>query len=242
MRPTPIEGSIALVTGANRGIGRAIVERLLARGAARVYATGRDLNALPDFGERCERLALDVTDPAQVRAAADSIERLSLLVNNAGVVAGFDLLGADAVEKARMEMEVNYLGALRMTHAFADKLAGGAIANLGSVSSLSAFPGFPTYSATKAAVHSLTQSSRLVLGARDVSVSGVYPGPVDTEMTRSLEMDKATPESVADATLDGIERGDEEIFPDPFAVAFGQAYLASPKAAEQQVAKMVAEA
>lgn len=240
MQPTRIEGTVALVTGANRGIGRALAERLIARGAAKLYATARRPDELPDLGERCVRLELDVTDPTQIARAAERATDLQLLVNNAGVALGFDLFADDVADKALAELEVNYLGPLRMIQRFAPTLAGGTIVNVASVSALANFPLFPTYSATKAALHSLTQGARLMLAPQGTRVCAAYPGPVDTDMARALELDKATPSDVADAILDGLEQGLEEIFPDPFAEAFGKQYLQSPKAAERQVAEMIA--
>jgi len=141
-------------------------------------------------------------------------------------------------------MEVNYLAPLRLIQIFGPVLArgdGGAIVNIASVAALTSFPFFPTYSASKAAVHSLTQASRLLLAGQGIRTIGVYPGPVDTDMAKEIEMEKATPESVAVAILDGIEAGHEEIFTDPFARQFGEQFQASPKASERQMAAMVAQ-
>ena len=117
---------------------------------------------------------------------------------------------------------------------------GGAVVNVSSVAGLTNFPRFPTYSASKAAIHSLTQGARALLARRGVTVFGVYPGPVDTDMAREITLEKASPEAVAKAVLDGIEAGTEDIFPDPFAVTFGEQYQASPKEPERQAAAMVA--
>lgn len=249
-----IEGSAALVTGANRGIGRAITEALLDRGAEKVYAAARDPKTLEElrerYGSRLVPLRLDVTDADQVAEVAREAKDVDLLVNNAGAFgdAGeFDLTGLtepEIVDVARREMEVNYFGALRMLQAFADTLAQreGVIVNIGSAAGLINVPLQPTYSASKAAQHSLTQASRALLAARGVSVHGVYPGPVDTDMTKDLppEFEKSAPRDVAMSILDGVEAGDEDIFPDPFAVGFGQQFNTSPKDLERQMAALVA--
>jgi NAD(P)-dependent dehydrogenase (short-subunit alcohol dehydrogenase family) len=237
-----IEGRVALVTGANRGIGRALVEALLARGAAKVYAAARRTESLADLvaaaPDRVVPLRLDVTQPAQVRQAAAQAGDVDLLVNNAAILghafAGFeDPVWLDA---ARQEYETNVVGALRVSQAFAPVLAGnggGTIVNLSSVAGLVGMPPVLTYSSTKAALHSLTQSTRQMLRDRGTRVVGVYPGPVETEMAAELKLDKTSPAAVAEAILDGLERGLEEIYPDPFAAAFGSTYAVDPKAVER---------
>lgn len=244
-----IKGTVALVTGANRGIGRAIVEKLIERGAAKVYATARDPRSLDDLkqqlGERVVPLRLDVTDSRQVQSVVEQAGDVRLLINNAGVALGQSLASDDIVDHARKEIEVNYLAPLDLTTRFAGKLGsngGGALVNISSVGGLTNFPLFPTYSASKAAVHSLTQASRVLLAGHGISVHGVYPGPVDTDMAADVPFDKAPPGSVADAILDGIESGREDIYPDPFAAQFGARFGASPKDSEKQVAAMVAPA
>jgi NAD(P)-dependent dehydrogenase (short-subunit alcohol dehydrogenase family) len=245
---TRIDGSVALVTGANRGIGLAITQALLERGAGKVYAAARDpktLEALHErHGSRLVPLRLDVTDAEQVAEAARRATDVDLLFNNAGAFEPTELTDDAIVEVARREMEVNYFGALRMVRAFADILArhDGVLVNVGSAAGLTNVPFQPTYSASKAAQHSLTQAARALLAASGVTVHGVYPGPVDTEMTRDLppQFEKAPPESVAKGVLDGVEAGDEDIFPDPFSATFGEQFHASPKALERQLAAMVA--
>jgi NAD(P)-dependent dehydrogenase (short-subunit alcohol dehydrogenase family) len=245
---TRIEGSVALVTGANRGIGRAITQALLERGANKVYATARDpktLGTLQErYGSRVVALRLDVTDAAQVANVARQATDVDLLFNNAGAFEPTELTDEAIVEVARREMEVNYFGALRMLRSFADTLArrGGVIVNVGSAAGLTNVPFQPTYSASKAAQHSLTQASRALLTARGVTVHGVYPGPVDTDMTKDLppQFEKTPPEDVANAVLDGVEAGEDDIFPDPFAVTFGEQFHSSPKGVERQMAAMVA--
>lgn len=244
-----IDGTVALVTGANRGIGRAIVETLIERGAGKVYATARNPKQLDDlrskYGDRLVPLKLDVTDTAQLRSVAEQVGDVQIVINNAGVALGQDVTSDDVVDHARKEMEVNYFAPLALTTRLAGTLknnGGGAVVNISSVGGLTNFPFFPTYSASKAAIHSLSQGLRALLAAQNTKVLGVYPGPVDTDMARELTMDKSSPADVATAILDGIEAGTEEIFPDPFAVQFGEQYARSPKESERQVAAMVAEA
>ncbi len=243
-----IEGSVALVTGANRGIGRALTEALLKRGAKRVYAGARDPKTLTELVEahrdRVVPLRLDVTNREEVAEAARAATDIDVLFNNAGVVEAKGLAETDLVERARREMEVNYLAPLRLLVGFADGLASrkGAVVNVSSVAGLTSFAFFPTYSASKAAIHSLTQGARALLAARGLSVIGVYPGPVDTDMAKEISFDKTSPESVAEAILDGVEAGTEDIFPDPFAATFGAQFESSPKASERQVAAMVSAA
>ena len=131
-------------------------------------------------------------------------------------------------------MEVNYFAPLTLLQGFAEGLAarGGAVVNVSSIAGLTNFPPYPTYSASKAAVHSLTQGSRILLASQGVAVFGVYPGPVDTDMAKDIPMDKTSPQEVARTILEAVEAGKEDIFPDPFAVQFGEQFHSSPKASE----------
>ena len=242
-----IEGTVALVTGANRGIGRAITEALHDRGAARVYGGARQPESLEELagasGGRLVPVRLDVTDGEQVDAAVAAAGDLQMLVNNAGVALVPDITADNALEKARIEMDVNYFAPLELSRRLAPSLAqngGGAIVNIASVGGLTAFPMYPTYSASKAAAHSLTQGLRMLLAPQGTSVVGVYPGPVDTDMARGLDFDQATPRDVADAILDAVAAGQEDVFPDPYAEQFAEQFQASPKASERQVAAMIA--
>ena len=244
MNARRIEGAVALVTGANRGIGRALTEALLTRGARKVYATARNPEALRDLrDDRLVSLRLDVTDVDQIRAVGEAAPDVEVVFNNAGVALPGGIADSTVLARARREMEVNYFGPLQLLQRLALTLArncGGAVVNIGSAAGLTNFPFIPTYSASKAALHSLTQAARILLGAQGTSVFGVYAGPVDTDMTRGFELPKTSPRDVALAILDGIEAGQEDIFPDPFAVDFGRRFGSSPKASERQLATMAA--
>jgi NAD(P)-dependent dehydrogenase (short-subunit alcohol dehydrogenase family) len=241
----PINGTTALVTGANRGIGRALVDALLARGAAKVYATARNLDSLKELaassGGRVVPLQLDVTNPEQVRAAAAAAGDVKLLINNAGVVKKFggDFTDPQWIPAGREEFETNVIGVLAVTQAFAPALTsrpGGAVVNLGSSAGFVNFPIITSYSVSKAAVHSLTQAIRAHLAPHHVYVAGVYPGPIDTDMAREFEFEKISAEAAAHAILDGVEARREEIFPDPFSEQLGALYQRDPKAVETQYA------
>ena len=243
-----IKGKSALVTGANRGIGRAIAEELLERGAAKVYAGARNLDTLTDlqekYGERVVPVQLDVTNPEQVQGAAKVAGDVQIIINNAGIAMGAPLLEAAAADVARQEMEVNYFGVMAVTQAFAPILAsngGGAIANVSSVAGLVSMPVFATYSASKAAVHSLTQASRALLADQNILVAGVYPGPIDTDMTKDFPMEKASPQGLAKSVIDGLLAGEEDIFPDPMAQDMAGQLRADPKAVEQFMAGITFE-
>jgi NAD(P)-dependent dehydrogenase (short-subunit alcohol dehydrogenase family) len=244
MNARRIDGAVALVTGANRGIGRALTEALLTRGVRKLYATARDpeaLRALRD--ERLVSLRFDVTDADQIRAAAEAASDVELVFNNAGVALPGGIADSAFLDRARREMEVNYFGPLQLLRRLAPTLArngGGAVVIIGSTAGLTNLPVVPTYSASKAALHSMTQAARTLLGAQGTSVFGVYPGPVDTDMTRGFEVPKSSPRDVAVAILDGIEAGQEDIFPDPFAMEFGRQFGSSPKESERQMAAMAA--
>ena len=178
-------------------------------------------------------LRLDVTDPRQAEAVAGRAQDVDLLINNAGIVElGHGWADPDLYDASKREADVNVGGAVKMTQAFAPTLAqngGGTVVNVISIAALSNVPLFISYSLSKAALHSFTQSTRLALREQGTSVVGVYPGPVDTDMAASLAFDKASPEDVANAILDGVAAGDEEIFPDAMSRAMGATFEASPR-------------
>jgi NAD(P)-dependent dehydrogenase (short-subunit alcohol dehydrogenase family) len=207
-----IADKTVLVTGANRGIGQALVEEALSRGARRVYAGTRQ--PLTHLDPRVTPLTLDVTNPAQIQAAAEQVEALDLLINNAGI-----WLYDDLSDRAMLEehLAVNFYGTWGVTQAFLPLLtrSKGTIVNNVSLMALAALPLTPAYSISKAAAFSLTQSLRALLAVRGVRVHAVLTGPVDTDMTAGFDIPKASAASVARAIFDGVEAGEEDIFPDP---------------------------
>jgi NAD(P)-dependent dehydrogenase (short-subunit alcohol dehydrogenase family) len=232
-----ITDKAVLVTGANRGIGQALVEEALRRGAKRVYAGTRQ--PLTHLDGRVTPLILDVTNAWQVRGAAERVESLDILINNAGVSPFDDLSDRRVLEQ---QLAVNLFGPYDVTQAFLPLLtrSRGAIVNVLSLSSLAAVPFSPAYSISKAAAFSLSQSLRTLLAGRGVSVHRVLPGPVDTDLTRDLDIPKASPESVAWAILDGVEKGEEEIFPDPMSESVAEGWRSGAvKALERQFAAYV---
>jgi NAD(P)-dependent dehydrogenase (short-subunit alcohol dehydrogenase family) len=226
-----------LVTGANRGIGQALVEEALKRGAKRVYAGTRQ--PLSHVDRRVTPLTLDVTNATQVHGAIERVESLDVLINNAGVALFDDLSDRAALEQS---LAVNLYGPYGVTQAFLPLLtrSRGAIVNVLSLAAIAAVPFSPAYSISKAAAFSLAQSLRALLARLGVSVHVVLPGPVDTDMSRGLDIPKASPESVARAIFDGVEKGDDEIFPDPMSESIAEGWRAgATKALERQFSAFV---
>ena len=227
-----IADKTVLVTGANRGIGRALVEEALVRGAKRVYAGTRQPLAHPD--PRVTPLALDVTDEAQIQAAAGQAESLDILVNNAGIALYDDLSDRAMLER---HLAVILFGTYDVTQAFLPALirSRGAIVNNLSLMALAPLPLTPAYAISKAAAFNLTQSLRALLAGLGVRVHAVLTGPTDTDMTRGFDIPKASPESVARAIFEGVENDEEDIFPDPMSRTFAQSWRASAaKALERE--------
>ncbi len=212
-----IEGTVALVTGANRGIGEAIVAELRARGAAKIYAGVRNPGSITD--PELIPIALDITDPAQVAAAARTAADVDLVVNNAGI-GGVSTPLAGSLDVARAELETNYLGLISMTQAFAPVLkanGGGAFVNVLSVVSWVAMPHLTTYSASKSAGWAYSNAARIELASQGTQVVGVHVGYVDTDLTDGLEGDKVAPEQVAVAALDALAADEPEALVDDLA-------------------------
>ena len=232
------EDKVVLVTGANRGIGQALVEEALSRGARRVYAGTREPLAHPD--ERVTPLILDVTKAAEIQAAVEAVESLDILINNAGVALYDDLSDRATIEQ---HLAVNLFGTYAVTQAFLPLLtqSRGAIVNGLSLAAFASLPIIPAYSISKAASFSLSQSLRALLAGQGVSVHSVMTGPTDTEMSRGLDVPKASPESVARAIFDGVENGEEDIFPDPMSQSMAESWRGgAAKAMERQNASLVA--
>jgi len=237
-----LENSVALVTGANRGIGRSFVHALFAAGAKKVYAAARSLDTLEwvRADPRIVAVKLDVTRDDDFRDLAAKASDITLLVNNAGVLDFGSVLEAE-LQAFERNFATNFYGVLASSRTFApviEKNGGGAIVNMHTVLALASMPGFGVYNASKAAAWSLTQSLRAGLASRGVSVHAVFPGPVDTEMLKAVPVPKTSPDDVAKAVLQGVERGDEDIFPDPMSVSLYQAWRNDHKAVEKQFAAM----
>lgn len=232
-----IENTTALVTGANRGLGRALVANLLARGARRVYAATRD--GKPVAGDaRIIPLALDITDPVQATAAAKAAPDVRLLINNAGVLASLNVLASEPAALQR-DVDVNYYGLLNMARAFVPQLVAGggaAIVNVLSVAAMASMPALGGYSASKAAAWSLTQALRGELRGKGVAVHAAFPGPIDTDMIRSFDLPKTSAADVARAILDGVVAGHDDIAPDPMSADVLATFLRDPRAIEQRFA------
>ena len=226
-----------LVTGANRGIGQALVEEVLSRGASRVYAGTRQPLAHADG--RVTPLLLHVTDAAEIQAAVESVESLDILINNAGVAPYDDLSDRAVLEQS---LAVNLFGTWGVTQAFLPMLteSRGAVVNNVSTMALAPLPLTPAYAISKAAAFNMTQSLRALLASRGVSVHAALTGPTDTDMTRGFEIPKASPESVARAIFDGVENGQEEIFPDPMSASIAEGWRTGvAKALEREQAPFV---
>ncbi|HEY4334940.1 MAG TPA: SDR family NAD(P)-dependent oxidoreductase [Puia sp.] len=233
-----IQDKTILVTGANRGIGRALVEEALKRGAKRIYAGTRAPFTHSD--PRVVNISLDVTDEEQIRKAAASIESLDILINNAGVAYYDDLSDRSMIER---HLAVNLFGIYGLTQAFMPLLikSKGAIVNNLSILALAPFPPIASYSISKAAAFSLTQSLRAFLASQGVRVHAVLTGPVDTDMNRGLDIPKAPPEMAAAAIFEGVEQGEDEIFPDPMSASIAESWRGGvAKAMERQNAAAVA--
>jgi NAD(P)-dependent dehydrogenase (short-subunit alcohol dehydrogenase family) len=211
-----IEGSVALVTGANRGLGAAYAGALLDRGAAKVYAAVRDISSVTD--SRLVAVRLDVTDPTSIAEAVKAAPDVTLVINNAGVDTHTPTLGDEA--GLREELEVNYLGPVAVSRAFAPVLGangGGALINMLSGLAWMSLPTTGGYSSAKAAMWAATNSLRQNLLEQGTPVIAVYVGYLDTDMAAWFDGPKTAPEVVAAAALDGVEAGEYEVLVDDFA-------------------------
>lgn len=236
-----IQGKIALVTGANRGIGAALVRAFLNHGIGKVYATARDLASLPGFGDnRVVPIQLDITKPSEVERAVQQAGAVDILCNNAGVLNYNTILSASSSELAA-DMEVNYYGTVRMIQAFAPQIVnngGGVIVNIISVLGLAPISGMAGYSVSKSALFSATLAARAALKSKKVDVIGVYPGPIDTDMASNMTMPKASVAETADEIVLGIVAGQEDIYPDPTSKQVSTLWSSNPKGVEQYFASL----
>lgn len=227
-----------LVTGANRGLGRALVDEALRRGATRVYAGTRQ--PFSDRDPRVTPVMLDVTNETHIQRAIEQVASLDVLINNAGVAVYDDLSDRAVLER---HLDVNLFGPWRVTQAFLPLLtrSQGAIVNVLSLAGAAALPIIPSYSVSKAASWSLSQSLRALLAPRGVSVHAVLAGPMNTEMSRDLPVPKASTESVARAIFDAVQSGEDDIFPDPMSATLAESWRTGPfKEMERQNAALVA--
>ena len=228
-----IKGKIALVTGANRGIGKAIVDAFLSNGAAKIYAAVRNLNsAIPiveRYGGRVVPVQLDLTKPETIIAAAETAQDVQVVVNNAGVFIASTPMDSDAIDSFERGMEVNVLGLIRMAQAFAPVLrinGGGALVQLNSIASLKCSANFATHSASKAAAYSITQALRELLDQQGTAVLSVHPGLIATDMSDAASLGGiAEPASlVGEGIVTALKAGDFHLFPDSMAKRVGSAY------------------
>jgi NAD(P)-dependent dehydrogenase (short-subunit alcohol dehydrogenase family) len=232
-----IEGKTVLITGSNRGIGQALVAEALRRGARRVYAGSRQPIIHPD--DRVVPVVLDVTDTDQIRRVASQVPSLDVLVNNAGIALYDDLSDRSILEQ---HLAVNLFGPYEMIQAFLPLLAEsrGAIVNNTSMMAMAPLPMTPAYAMSKAAAFNLTQSLRAILAGRGIRVHAVLTGPTDTDMTRGFEIPKAAPELVARAIFDGVDAGEEDIFPDATSEVLADSWRSSvAKGLEHEYAAFV---
>lgn len=239
-----LQNATALVTGANRGIGHAFVQALLSAGVQKVYATVRDRNSLEAIRAidtaRVIPLQADVTDRMAVGHLSEQAPDVNLLINNAGVLSFGNILDIP-VETIYQQFDVNFYGTLNMARAFVPVLernGGGAIVNILTLVALASMPGLSAYNASKAAAWSMTQSLRASVADKNITVYGVFPGAVDTDMLAGVDMAKTSPADIATAVLQGIETHQEDIFPDPMSAQFYAAWKQDHKAVEKQFAAM----
>lgn len=240
-----IQGKTVLVTGANRGLGKALVQTLITRGAKSIYAAGRDAESLTNIVNLApaviKAIQLDVTRTEDIQLLAAQLPQLDVLINNAGIATGITFSAENSLSVASAEMATNYFGPLHLTHALLPLLRAskGAVVNISSIAGIANFPSLGPYSASKAAVHSFTQGLRAELRSAGVFVQGVYPGPIDTDMTKGSEMNKADAADVAKNIINGLEAGEEDIFPDMFSQTMYEIFNQNPKHLEQQFGQML---
>lgn len=236
-----LDNKTVFVSGANRGIGKALVEALLKRKVKKIYAAARETSTLSIWNDtRIVPVLLDITKPDQIKTAALKAQDTDVLMNNAGTLAFASVVSGTADDLQR-DMQVNYFGTLQMVQAFVPALAaknGAAIVNTLSVVGLASMAGIGGYCASKAALFSATQAMRAELKAKTIAVHGVFPGPIDTDMAKGFEIQKASPQVTAENILNGLEANKEDIFPDPMSQQIETLWAKDPKALERMFADM----
>lgn len=239
---TKIKDRIVFITGANRGIGKALVKAALNSGARKVYASARDISKIDDFGDkRVVKIALDINNRAQLEAAAKQAADTQVLINNAGIASFGSALSA-SFEDVERDMKTNYFGTLAAMRAFLpvlEKNKPAAIANVASIAAFVNFPAFGGYCASKAALFSLTQGARIELASKGIAVHSINPGPIDTDMARDIQMEKTSPEETAAAIIKALEAGEPDIFPDKGGREMFETWSKNYRDLEASVAEMM---
>lgn len=241
-------GRVVFISGANRGIGRAITIELLEKGAKKVYAGVRNLKSMDDlkvdYGARLVPVLLDLRDDKSVIKATRSVKDVEILINNAGVYESGGFCSDETLDSMAVNFEVNVWGLVKLTLSLIDKLKQkdtAAIVNISSVLGLASMPVGGAYSASKAAVHSITQGLRGELFTNNILVMGVYPGPIETEMTKDLDMEKDSTANVAREVVQGLKDGKEYVFPDMMSKQVGELYMTEPITVEKQFAHFISQ-
>lgn len=242
------KGRVVFVSGANRGIGRAITIELLEKGAKKVYAGVRNLKSMddikPEYGSRLVPVLLDLRNDRSIIKASKLTKDIEILINNAGVYESGGFCSDETLDSMAVNFEVNVWGLVKLTVSLIDRLKQkecAAIVNISSVLGLASMPIAGAYSASKAAVHSITQGLRGELFTNNILVMGVYPGPIETEMTKDLDMDKDSPSNVAREIVQGLVEGKEYVFPDVMSKQVGELYLTEPLTVERQFAHFISQ-
>lgn len=231
-----ITGSVALVTGGNRGLGKAFVQALLDAGARKVYVAARQLIETSD--PRLQPIKLDITNPSDIAAAVEACQDITILLNNAGIAHPGPLLGTSSIDGARADIETNYLGTLAMSQAFAPVLkrnGGGALVNMLSVVSWYTSPSLAFYSISKPAEWSMTNELRIELRGQGTLVVGVHAGYIDTDLAADIDAPKARPADIATATIEALRADREEVLADQTSQEVRAALNADPQALNRQV-------
>lgn len=236
-----LKDKVVLITGANRGIGKSLVKASLKKGARKIYATSRDLNRMPNFGdERVVPLELDITNSSQISKVAAKATDVEVLINNAGILSYGNVLEGElsAVEN---DMKVNYYGTINMMKAFAPilkKNTPAKIVNIVSIVAYSPLPSIAGYSASKTALYSATLSVRIELAKKGITVHAINPGAIDTDMNKGSEWDMPAPDEIAKIILDKVEVGELDIVPDEMGLGMFNAWKEEPSKLAEMYSNM----